>query len=73
MKKILAYTFSFILILSLLSGIGVLANGTDYTMTVGVASGEAGETVEVEVVLQNNPGISSAILEIVSGIVTSVM
>ena len=64
MKKIIAWVSSVVLMLSLVAGIPVVATELMPEMIIGDAAGAAGDTVGVNVVLENNPGISSIVLKI---------
>ena len=63
MKRLLAFACALVLVFSYAITASA-APGAAPMMTVGSASGAPGETVEVAVELGNNPGISSAVLEI---------
>lgn len=58
MKKCVSLLLSLLICMSVFSPITVFASTTP-TMTVGTAHGYAGETVTVEIFLQNNPGIAA--------------
>ncbi len=63
MKRIIAIVVSIALVLGTFGFINVFAASTP-TMTVESVSGEVGQTVSVNVVLENNPGFSSAAVKI---------
>ena len=63
MKRVVSLILVLALVFSCVIGISA-ASGTAPMMTVGSISGAQGEKVELTVTLKNNPGISSAIMEI---------
>ena len=63
MKRLVAFICALVLVFSCVAVISA-TSGTAPTMTVESISGAPGETIEVAVELENNPGISSAVLKI---------